>query len=166
MPLDQREKELAAIGASIGANCGPCIEHHLAAARESGLSAMEISDAVATARSVRYDAISLLDARVGAMLGHQVEPGPGVEAAPTSQAAELVSLGASVGANAHRLLQTHIGAAFAAGLELHQIRSALKMAGYVQQHAAALTADEVTRALTAQQGDAASETPLQKGVRT
>ena len=33
MRLEQGEKELAAIGASIGANCRPCIEHHLPAGR-------------------------------------------------------------------------------------------------------------------------------------
>jgi AhpD family alkylhydroperoxidase len=31
MQLEQRDKELAAVGASIGRNCRPCIEHHVAA---------------------------------------------------------------------------------------------------------------------------------------
>ena len=59
-----------------------------------------------------------------------------------------------MGANSHGLLRVHVGAALEAGLELHQIKSALKMAGYVQQHAAAITAEEVTRALAAQLGTA------------
>ena len=42
MRLEQREKELAAIGASIGANCRPCIEHHIPAGREAGLSEVEL----------------------------------------------------------------------------------------------------------------------------
>jgi len=52
MRLEQREKELAAIGASIGANCRPCIEHHVPAGREAGLSEAELADAVAAALEV------------------------------------------------------------------------------------------------------------------
>ena len=52
-----------------------------------------------------------------------------------------------MGANSHPLLHAHIDAAFDVGLEAHQIKSALKMAGYVQQHAAAITGEEVIRAL-------------------
>lgn len=77
MPLEQRDRELAAIGASIGANCRPCIEHHVTAGRDAALDA---------------------------------------------------------------------------GLEAHQIKSALKMAGYVQQHAASITAEEVARVLAEQVG--------------
>ena len=29
MALQQKDKELVAIGASIGAGCGPCLEHHI-----------------------------------------------------------------------------------------------------------------------------------------
>lgn len=31
MQLEQWDKELAAVGVSIGCNCRPCIEHHVAA---------------------------------------------------------------------------------------------------------------------------------------
>ena len=68
MQLEQREKELAAIGASIGCNCRPCIEHHSPAGREAGLSEVELADAVATARGVRNEAIKLLDRRVDELL--------------------------------------------------------------------------------------------------
>ena len=60
MPLEQRDKELAAIGASIGANCRPCIEHHLGAGHEAGLSQAELDDAVATAYELRRGAVELL----------------------------------------------------------------------------------------------------------
>jgi AhpD family alkylhydroperoxidase len=147
MPLEPRDKELAAIGASIGANCRPCIEHHLVAGREAGLSEAELDDAVATARVARHEAVELLSARVDELLGRGGPPPEPAAAAQTSKARELVALGVSVGANSHPLLHLHIGAAFDVGLEVHQIRSALKMAGHVQQHAAEITANEVTRAL-------------------
>ena len=152
MPLEPRDKELAAIGASIGANCRPCIEHHLVAGREAGLSEAELDDAVATARVARYEAVELLSARVDELLGRGGPPPEPAAAAQTSKARELVALGVSVAANSHPLLHLHVGAALDVGLEVHQIRSALKMAGYVQQHAANITAVEVTRALAERVG--------------
>lgn len=155
MPLEQRDKEFAAIGASIGANCRPCIEHHLAAGREAGLSRTELNDAVQTAHDLRRQAVDLLASRIDDLLGNAGTPHESTAIAPTSREHELVALGVSVGANSHALLHLHISTALAVGLELHQIRSALKMAAYIQQHAAAITADEVARALSERTASAA-----------
>ena len=147
MRLEQKEKELAAIGASIGANCRPCIEHHLPAGREAGLSETELADAVATARTVGHRAVELFSTRVDELLGHggsAQEPGP---PAGTSSERELVALGASVGANSHPLLQVHIAAALDAGLTPVQVEAALQMAEYVQERAAEMTADKATHTL-------------------
>lgn len=152
MPLEQTDKELTAIGASIGANCRPCIEHHLAAGREAGLSPAELADAVSTAHTVRREAVELLAARIDQLLGHGGTAPEPAAIAHTSKARELVALGVSVGANAHALLHRHVGAALDAGLEVHQVKSALKMARYVQQYAAEITADEVTHALAERVG--------------
>jgi len=148
MPLELRDKELAAIGASIGANCEPCIAHHLAAGREAGLSPAELYAAVASAHAVRREAVDLLASRIDELLGRSDKTVRPATVRQPSRAHELVSLGASVGANSHPLLRVHIAAALEVGLEVHEIKSALKMAGYVQQHAAALTAEAVAGALT------------------
>ena len=148
MPLEQRDKELVAIGASIGSNCEPCITHHLAAGREAGLTQAELDAAVASAHAVRREAVGLLTARIDELLGHRDGAAKPAAIADTSRAYELVALGVSVGANSHPLLRVHIAAALEVGLEVHEIKSALKMAGYVQQHAAALTAEAVAGALT------------------
>jgi AhpD family alkylhydroperoxidase len=50
MQLEQRDKELTAIGASIGCNCRPRVDHHIPAGRDAGLSEVDIADAVATRR--------------------------------------------------------------------------------------------------------------------
>lgn len=157
MPLDAQDKELAAIGASIGANCRPCIEHHLAAGREAGLSPVSLDDAVTPAHAVRREAVELLAARIDELLGHGGQSPEPVAMVETSKARELVALGVSVGANSHALLHFHVGAALDMGLERAQIKSALKMAGYVQKYAATITADEVTRSL-AEPTAAAAET--------
>lgn len=156
MSLEQRDKELAAIGASIGANCRPCIEHHLGAGRKAGLSQGELEDAVVAAHALRREAVEVLAARIEELLGHRAPSREPVAAGETSKAHELVALGVSVGANAHGLLHVHIPVALAVGFELSQVRSALKMAGYVQEHAAAITADEVAQVL-AQQASPSTE---------
>lgn len=155
MPLDQKDKELAAIGASIGANCRPCIEHHLAAGREAGLSRAELHDAVATAHAVRREAAGLLTARIDEVLRERGASPEPATIAQTSKPCELVALGVSVGANSHALLHLHVGAALDIGLEPHQVKSALKMAGSVQHHAAEITADEAAHGVT----DAVASSP-------
>ena len=147
MQLEQRDKELAAIGAAIGCNCRPCIEHHLPAGRAAGLSDAELAEAVATARAVRDEAIRLLAPRIDELLGGcpvRAEPAL-VEDVPRARA--LVSLGATVGANSHVLLERRVAAAFAHGLGAGEIAAALKMAGYVQKRAGEMTADKARHAL-------------------
>jgi AhpD family alkylhydroperoxidase len=51
--LSKKERELAAIGAAIAANCVPCIEYHIPEARKAGLSDFQILEAVKVAEKVR-----------------------------------------------------------------------------------------------------------------
>ena len=59
--MDVRIEELIAIGASITANCKPCLEYHVAKARENGASDQEIAEAVAVGKMVRRGAASKMD---------------------------------------------------------------------------------------------------------
>jgi AhpD family alkylhydroperoxidase len=147
MQLEQRDKELAAIGAAIGANCRPCIEHHLPAGREAGLSEGELTDAVATAQAIHREAVELFSARVEELLGRGGAAPEPAALDEVSRDHELVALGASIGANSHPLLRFHVGAALDVGLTRVQVEAALKMAEYVQQRAAEMTADKATHAL-------------------
>ena len=147
MQLEQRDKELTAIGASIGANCRPCIEHHIEAARAAGLSEAELVESVTTARAERDHAIRLLASRIDELLDSRpaAEPTPAVVARSKDQA--LVALGASVGANSHALLRVNIAGARDAGLDAKELAAAIAMAGYVQQMAAEITAKKATTML-------------------
>jgi AhpD family alkylhydroperoxidase len=147
MQLEQRDKELAAIGASIGCNCRPCIEHHIPAGREAGLSETDLADAVATARAVRDEAITLLAPKIDELLGGGSVSSEPVSAAGNSRPHLLVSLGASVGANSHPLLQRQIAAALELGLSTTEVAAATKMASFVQNHAGMVTADEARHTL-------------------
>ncbi len=61
MKLDDRTKELIAIGASISANCQPCLEYHLSKALEYGADESEISDAIGVGSLVRRGAAAKMD---------------------------------------------------------------------------------------------------------
>ena len=162
MQLEQREKELAAIGASIGCNCRPCIEHHIPAGREAGLSEVELADAVAVARGVRNDAIDLLTPRVDELLaGRSTWTAPTL-VRETERAHALAALGASVGANSHPLLREQIAASFDIGLSSTEIAAAVRMACYVQQRASEMTADAARHVLDEPNDRGGAETGLKR----
>jgi hypothetical protein len=58
-----------------------------------------------------------------------------------------VSLGASIGANSHTLLQRHIPAALERELSAAEVAAALKVAAYVQKRASEMTVDKATHTL-------------------
>jgi 4-carboxymuconolactone decarboxylase len=51
--LNARERELVAIGAAIASNCIPCMEFHIPAAREAGLSDEQILLAIKIAEAIK-----------------------------------------------------------------------------------------------------------------
>lgn len=58
--LTERERELVAIGASIGSNCVPCIAYHVGNARKAGLSDAQIEEAVVLSQEIRKVPASLV----------------------------------------------------------------------------------------------------------
>jgi AhpD family alkylhydroperoxidase len=44
--LDARTKELVAVGASVVGRCQPCFRHHLSKARELGINAEDVQEAI------------------------------------------------------------------------------------------------------------------------
>ncbi len=61
MKLDTRIMELIAVGASVTANCQPCLQYHAAKALESGADEEEIGVAIAMAKAVRKGAAAKMD---------------------------------------------------------------------------------------------------------
>lgn len=70
-----RVKELIAVGASIAANCQPCLEYHVGEARKSGADAQEIKDAIEVGKMVRRGAASKMD-KFAATLAPPGAPAP------------------------------------------------------------------------------------------
>jgi len=56
--MDERTKELIAIGASVGAHCQPCLTYHVEKARELGIDDEEIRQAIETGHMVEKGAMS------------------------------------------------------------------------------------------------------------
>lgn len=59
--LDANIKELIAIGASVSANCHPCVKYHIAKGREMKIDEAEIQQAVDVGQMVRKGAAGQMD---------------------------------------------------------------------------------------------------------
>ena len=59
--LDANIKELIAIGASVSANCQPCVKYHVGKAREMKIDEAEIQQAVGVGQMVRKGAAGQMD---------------------------------------------------------------------------------------------------------
>ena len=77
--LDPKTKELVAIGASVVANCQPCLDYHVKEARKAGASDAEMADAISMARMVRKNVTEKMDkyadTKVGGRAPEQNVPG-------------------------------------------------------------------------------------------
>jgi len=61
MKLDNRIRELIAIGASITAHCGPCLEIHVRKALENGAVEEEIAEAIEVGQLVAKGAAAKIN---------------------------------------------------------------------------------------------------------
>ncbi|MDD1772581.1 MAG: carboxymuconolactone decarboxylase family protein [Methanomassiliicoccales archaeon] len=50
--MDERTKELVAIGASVAGHCQPCLRHHMAKAKELGISEDDVNAAIRLAKVI------------------------------------------------------------------------------------------------------------------
>ncbi len=67
--MDERTKKLIAVGASVGANCHPCLEYHVGKAQEFGIERSEILEAVEAGKAVRGGAAAGIDRLTLKLLG-------------------------------------------------------------------------------------------------
>ena len=67
--LDDKTKELIAIGCSVAANCQPCVKFHIDKARQMGVEAEAIRQAVRVGRTVRRGAAGEMDSLLADLAG-------------------------------------------------------------------------------------------------
>jgi AhpD family alkylhydroperoxidase len=72
--LDERTKELIAVGAAITANCQPCLDHHATKAREQGADKAEILAAIEVGKEVRRGAAGNMDRFATGFVGSESPP--------------------------------------------------------------------------------------------
>lgn len=144
--LSPKDKELIAIGASIGACCQSCTAHHVDAAREAHATNEEIRAAIDQALVVRRRATRIMVGVGERLLGNEdaVESHEGRQ---LPLLGELVSIAAAIGLNCTSSLEMHLRAAKKAGGTSRQIRSALTLARVVRKVAIG-KADAVAKVLT------------------
>lgn len=61
MSLDNQTQALIAVGASMAANCQPCLEHNVGTALQCGADHQQIREAIEVGRRVRQGAASKMD---------------------------------------------------------------------------------------------------------
>jgi AhpD family alkylhydroperoxidase len=61
MELNEKVKELVAVGASITANCQPCLQYHVEKAQANGADSAEVQAAIEVGRQVRKGASAKMD---------------------------------------------------------------------------------------------------------
>ncbi|MCM1567234.1 MAG: carboxymuconolactone decarboxylase family protein [Dehalobacter sp.] len=66
--MDERMKELIAIGVSVGVHCQPCLDFHLGKARDLGIGEDEIKEAVEVGHMVEKGALNAMRKHVSLVL--------------------------------------------------------------------------------------------------
>ena len=129
--LTPEQKELVAIGASVGAGCLPCTSFHFKFSRKLGIEVGRMLSAAVEAEDVVSDARARLSEHVREELGPDAKP---VELSGLDS--ELAALGAAITANSLPNIRRHMIRASEWGLSGAQLADAIGVAERVQQKAA------------------------------
>lgn len=73
MTFDKRTTALISVGASVAANCHPCLENHTCKALEAGLTNEEIQAAIEVGKAVRAGAANSMDRLALALVGQSLK---------------------------------------------------------------------------------------------
>lgn len=70
--MDERMRELVAMGASAAANCHPCMDHHMAKCDELGIARHEVAEAVKVGLMVNHGAERGIRKKARELLGETI----------------------------------------------------------------------------------------------
>ena len=74
--MDNQTKVLISIGASVAANCQPCLTWHVSKAQEAGVDEQDLAMAIEVAKAVRTGAANSMDKFAGTALGRSANEQP------------------------------------------------------------------------------------------
>lgn len=66
--IDDQVKELIAIGASVSANCHPCVKYHVNKAHEMAIDESQIQQAIEVGKMVRKGTADQMDKLISAVV--------------------------------------------------------------------------------------------------
>jgi AhpD family alkylhydroperoxidase len=162
-PLSAEQRELVAVGASVGAGCHPCVRHHIKAAVETGVSEERLIAALTSSDRIAAEATTHMVAHSRGVLGAE----PTATAAPSSALDDaLASFGAAIAANDKTAIEAQLAATRAAGATKAQLEQAVQTVAKVQENAARIHLREAERLVaTASEEPAEKPAPSQKPLR-
>ncbi len=141
--LSEEQRELVAVGASVGAGCHPCVSYHVKAGAKAGLSGDRLLAAVTSAERVAAEAAERMAAHARSQL--VAEATASVVRSPLDEA--LASFGAALGANDLANIERHMLAAAQLGASRPQLQEAIEMAQKVQENATRIHVREAEKLL-------------------
>ncbi len=143
--LNDKDRELISIGASLAAGCQPCARFHLRAAHIAGASDTEIRQAVDEALAVRRHATEEMAQLAAKDSGVPTSDTPGDRDDLLTR--ELVAISAACAVNSIPDFETHLAAAQSLGATKGQLLSAIKIASAVKSTAERKLEEATGRAL-------------------
>ena len=141
--LSVEQRELVAVGASIGAGCHPCVKYHIKAGTDAGLAGGRLLAAVTSAERVAAEAAERMHVHARAQLG--AEPARPAEVSPLDDV--LASFGAALAANDLANIERHLQSASELGISRSQLQEAIEVTQKVQQNAARIHVEKAERLL-------------------
>lgn len=141
--LTPDQRELVAVGTSVGAGCHPCFNYHTKAGHEAGVSVDRLRSALGSADRVATEAVGKMSGHIRAHLAFSPV---GTGAHPFDDV--LAGLGAALGANDRTSIEAHIQSAAALGATREQLQEAIAVAQSTQESAMRLHQRAADHAVT------------------
>jgi AhpD family alkylhydroperoxidase len=141
--LGSEQRELVAVGASVGAGCHPCVNYHIKAATKAGVTGERLLAALASSERVAAEAAERMTVHARGKLGTEVTAP--AAASPLDDA--LASFGGALGANDLANIEHHMRAAADLGASHAQLEEAIATAQKVQENATRIHVREARRLL-------------------
>nr|WP_320148210.1 carboxymuconolactone decarboxylase family protein [uncultured Anaeromusa sp.] len=76
MAISEQVRSLISIGVSVGVNCQPCLQYHIAKAKEVGIEENDILEAIATGKAVRKGAAYKMDQYIQGLVEEPSDASP------------------------------------------------------------------------------------------
>ena len=153
--LTQKQKELVAVAAALGAGCIPCTQHHAGAVREAGASEEETAWAAAIGLRVKRESLAIMAALAAERLALPLPDGAITDGrADTDETAlgALVAIAAATAAHCAPALEREIAAARRLGASDDNITRAFRIGRKVREVGAS-KADEAAERMIGLAGD-------------